>query len=56
MEHPLIRGLLSVLPEPGAELEEEFKKTRLETFAMNMNFIYRQPKAFKNASVHRDPA
>jgi len=40
MEHPLISGLLQVLPEPGEPLSAERRDAWLEAFKMNMQFIW----------------
>lgn len=40
MKHPLIQGLLAVLPEPGTEFPEEERQLWLKTLDMNLSFIY----------------
>jgi hypothetical protein len=40
MKHPLIQGLLAVLPEPGEEFPAEERELWLKTLDMNLSFIY----------------
>lgn len=43
MKHPLIQGLLAVLPEPGEDFAPEDRKMWLKTLDMNLSFIYGRP-------------
>ncbi len=43
MTHPLIQGLLQVLPEPGEPFSHEERQRWLKTFEMNLAYIYREP-------------
>ena len=45
MDHPLIQGLLQVLPEPGQPLSADRRKQWLSTFEMNLQFIFPEPPA-----------
>jgi hypothetical protein len=43
MKHPLVQGLLSVLPEPGENFPAEDRELWLKTLDMNLSFIYGRP-------------
>jgi hypothetical protein len=45
MKHPLVQGLLSVLPEPGEDFPAEDREMWLKTLEMNLSFIYGRPSS-----------
>ena len=50
MKHPLVRGLLSVLPEPGEDFPAEDREMWLKTLDMNLSFIYGRPSTSSGAN------
>lgn len=51
MEHPLIVGLLSALPDPGEDFPEEDRELFLKTLEMNLAFIYPRRKSGPSPAV-----
>jgi hypothetical protein len=43
MKHPLVQGLLAVLPDPGEPFPAEDREMWLKTLEMNLSFIYGRP-------------
>lgn len=55
MDHPLISGLLAVLPEPGQPLSATRRQEWIATLTANMKFIWPEPESSSPAE-QRQPS